>query len=579
MIAAVLLGLALQADPRVRILAVRGETVDGRSAVRVVATAPLTRVTPRRISDELSLTFDADPAPGLPVLVPVLPPVTGGRVDRDQGGVTLRLRVPFAVPYDVRREASGAVVLFGAPVAAVPSPSAPPPAAPSAASAAPPRQASPPPPVPEPPAPTPSPSPDVAELYKRILPPPPPDVPGLPPADAPGAGGQVAVPGTGAEGERTGWVLGPLALHPALSATYVDAEGTILDTPEPVRDRYLEVQPRLLFELLLWKLKLQSDYAPRFRFGSEFEQFGTTTHAGQVDLEVPLGARVLVRGSERYARGTLETTEVDPGREYFFQLGRYVSRTHHAGVRLDTSALLDLDVAGTLTQVRVDDRAGFFDHDTQSLTAAAAYDVRPTLTSFFGYTFSRTPPSAERPLIESTGHTAEVRLQGEVLPLVDGEARVGYEWQEAPFAAPGGQRYRGLVASLKLSKAFAPDTRLQVQGERATYASAFEGNAFYVANSVQADLTAPAPFEVSLHLGGGYHRNDYRTVAPEIGRPRRDRLLGWSVGLGRPFTRWAYVRADFRKERRDSNVDSFDSRSRAFTVQMGIGAFRPSGTR
>jgi hypothetical protein len=205
--------------------------------------------------------------------------------------------------------------------------------------------------------------------------------------------------------------------------------------------------------------------------------------------------------------------------------------------------------------------------------------VRPTLTTFVGYTYNRTPPSRERPIIESTGHAAELRLLGEVLPLVEGEARLGYEWQEAPRAAPGGQRYRGLVASVKLTKSFAPDTRLELQGQRGTYASAFEGNAFYVANALQADLTAPAPFEVALHVGGGYHRNDYRTVALEIGRPRRDRLLGWSLGLGRPFTRWAYVRADYRKERRDSNVDAFDSRSRAFTVQVGIGAFRPSGAR
>lgn len=550
MITAVLLGLALQADFRPRILGVRAETVEGRTAVRVLATRPLPSAAVRRTADELTLTFDADPPPGPSAAIPVLSPVTAARLDRVGQGAVLHLLVPFRTPYELRQEGSAVVILFGARPASVAAP------------------------VPSPaPAPSPSPSPDVAELYRKILPPEPPDVPGLPTA-----GGQVggaAVP----EGDRSGWNLGPLSAHPSLSLTYVDADGTILDTPQPVRDRYFEVQPRLLFELLLWKLKLNSDYAPRFRFGSEFDQLGETSHAAQVDLELPVGTRLVLRGTERYARGTLETTEVDPGREYFFQLGKYVHQTHHAGARLDTSSLLDLDVSATLTKVRVDDRAAFFDHETRSATAAAAYEVRPSLTAFFGYVYTRIPPSPERPLIESTSQAAEVRLQGEVLPLVDGELRVGYLWEDAPGAGPGGQKYRGAVAALRLSKLFAPDIRLDLAGERATHVSAFEANAFYVVSSIQADLTTPLPYEVALHLGGGYHRNDYKTVAPEIGRPRRDQLYGWTVGLGRPFTRWAYVRTDYRKERRDSNLDAFDSRSRAFTVQLGIGVFRPSGVR
>jgi hypothetical protein len=578
-IAAALLGLALQADTRARVLAVRSETVEGRGAVRVMASRPMATASVRRAGDEIVLVFDADPPVTLGP-IPVVPPLTSVRLERAGMGLVLRIGVPLSVPYELRREGSAAVIVFGAPIprapspSPVPAPSASPAPAPSA-SPAPAPSAS----VPAPsasPSPTPSPTlePDVADLYRRILPPPPPDVPGL----APG-GGQVAAPAEGDDEDRSGWNLGPLSFRPSVDVTYVDAEGSILDTPVPVRDRYLEVQPRAAFTLLLWKLKLASEYAPRLRFGSSFEQNRSTTHSVELNVEVPLGTRVLLRGAERYAQGTLETTEVDPGREYFFQLGRYVTNTHHAGLRLDTSALVDIDAAGTLTRVRVDDQSGFFDYETRQATVAAAYDVRPTLTSYFGYVYTEVPPSEERRIIESRAQTAEVRLQGEVLPLVDGELRVGYQWQEAPRAGPGGERFRGVVTALRLTKAFAPDTRLSLRGERQTHPSAFEDNAFYVSNSVLGDLTAPLPLEVALHLGGGYHRNDYRTPARDLGRPRRDELFGWSVGLGRPFTRWAYVRADYRKERRDSNVDAFDSRSRAFTVQMGLGVFRTAVSR
>ena len=50
-------------------------------------------------------------------------------------------------------------------------------------------------------------------------------------------------------------------------------------------------------------------------------------------------------------------------------------------------------------------------------------------------------------------------------------------------------------------------------------------------------------------------------------------IRGWTLGLGRPVTRHAFVRADYRRERRDSNIDAFDSHSNALTVQLGVGLF------
>jgi hypothetical protein len=45
------------------------------------------------------------------------------------------------------------------------------------------------------------------------------------------------------------------------------------------------------------------------------------------------------------------------------------------------------------------------------------------------------------------------------------------------------------------------------------------------------------------------------------------------VGIGRPVTRHAYLRIDYRKERRDSNIDAFDTRSEALIIQLGFGVF------
>ena len=48
-------------------------------------------------------------------------------------------------------------------------------------------------------------------------------------------------------------------------------------------------------------------------------------------------------------------------------------------------------------------------------------------------------------------------------------------------------------------------------------------------------------------------------------------LWDGAVGLSRSLSRRAWVRADYRRERRNSELDVFDVTTDALTVQVGIG--------
>jgi hypothetical protein len=160
---------------------------------------------------------------------------------------------------------------------------------------------------------------------------------------------------------------------------------------------------------------------------------------------------------------------------------------------------------------------------------------------------------------------------------VTGRLSVGYTDQRSPNAAEGGTSFSGLTLGAGLRKEFTPATAVSLGAERATRLSAFEDNAFYVSNAALAQVTAPLLLGVALNVGAGYHLNDYRTAASALGRPREDRIFGWSVGVGRAVTRRAYIRADYRREQRNSNVDDFDITLDALVVQLGIGFFGSAG--
>jgi hypothetical protein len=71
--------------------------------------------------------------------------------------------------------------------------------------------------------------------------------------------------------------------------------------------------------------------------------------------------------------------------------------------------------------------------------------------------------------------------------------------------------------------------------------------------------------------------NRYPTLASTLGEPRRDQIVDWLAGIGRNITKWAYVRVDYRHDRRDSNVDFYDQRTHSFYAELGLGYFGQAG--
>ena len=411
------------------------------------------------------------------------------------------------------------------------------------------------------------------DLYLSILPPPIGD-PEAVASEDPGGQTQGTASGVRDDGARDGLHLGRVQLNPALHALYVRAEGALLDTAEPVEDRYFELRPKVGAEVPISTGYARGSYEVRIRRGSSFDIVeSTTTHIGDLSLQLPLGGVAEMLAAEHFARGILETAEVDPGREYFFRLGRFTRHRHSLGLHLLPGGRADAIVGGSLDVVELDDQSAFFDHEQQAVSVQLGYEVRPALRAALGYGYTRIPFTVERPQVESHLHSAFGELRGEILPLTNGALSIGYSSQTSPNAGPGGTRFTGLTAAGRLEKSFTPSSSLTLAGTRATRVSGFEQNAFYVTSAVEVILRAALPWSLALEAGAGYHRNGYRTLASSIGAPRRDEIRGWMLGLGRPLTRHAFMRADYRRERRDSNIDAFDSRSNVLTAQLGVGLF------
>jgi hypothetical protein len=412
---------------------------------------------------------------------------------------------------------------------------------------------------------------DVRDLYAKILPPP----AGVGPEGEPPAEGSAAEPAA----PREGFYFGPVRLRPTLVTSYIDADTALLDTPQPVRDRYFQIEPRLTFDLgaaVLDGRKVELTYNPRFRTSTAFPELRHATHLATLSLETPVGARFTVRALHHYARGVIETTEVDPGREYFFRLTPFTRQQTTAGVEANSGGRFGLEVHGSRDSVHLSDNAGFFDHRTDVVSSSLIYELGPTLRAYLRYAWDHVPPSAQRPIIESRASTVSLQVNGELIPLVRGDLMVGYRHLSAPRGGSGGTQFDGTVLAASLRKEFTPSASLSLVGSRNTYPSGFEENAFYVATSAGLEADLALPLSLVFHGTVGWQRNAYTVPAAGLSVPRRDELIGWSAGVGRSLTRWSFLRGDYRQDRRDSNLPAFDTNEHVFIVQLGLGYLGPA---
>jgi hypothetical protein len=398
----------------------------------------------------------------------------------------------------------------------------------------------------------------VAELYPQLF-------PSGAPATEPEAERAVDVTELGPD---EGAVLGPFRMRAAVDARYVDADTFIESSAEPTRDNYLELQPRVLAAAPVGAGALRLEYSPVFRAFATFDQVNSSSHLVGAGLELPVGTRVTLRARDRFQSGVLDTRVVDPGGEYFFGLGHFNRNDVDGGASIVVGPRLSVELAGTAGTVHFTEPSSFFDYDTRSASAGLGFELTPRLRAILDYVYDRVPTNDERPEAESTAHGARLSLNGELLPLLTGELSVGYRGQDSPNAGAGGTRYSGLTLRASLMRELGRDSNLAIYANRSTPLSAYQENGFYVATGVQGVLTLALAGKFEARGGLGYQSNDYRTIAPEIGASREDRILGWFVGLRRPIARKLALSGAYRRENRDSNIDDLDTDANGFYLTL-----------
>ncbi|MCI0407113.1 MAG: outer membrane beta-barrel protein, partial [Acidobacteria bacterium] len=366
--------------------------------------------------------------------------------------------------------------------------------------------------------------------------------------------------------------LGHFLFQPLVDATYVWGDNLLLSSGEPFKDSALLVRGRAAFDLLDSEQSLRIVYDLTYRDFQKFELVQKFSHFLNFEAGLALSPRIHLDLGNHLVRGSFESHEIDPGREVFFSIDPFLRNNSRGVLRYEFSERLGLKLLGNFNHVQFLDggAASFYDYDTATAAASFLYQVS-ALTSLFGeYRRAVTPEPVDRPEAASTANSLFFGITGEITPVLVGTAQAGYQWQEIGPESDR-SRFRGLVAEVGLTRSFGEISQFTIKGGRTTFLSNFEGNGYYLANYLEARLILPLAQRLRLLSEGFFFDNNYPWDAA-LERPvREDQALSASAGLVYFLTPLAYVRGDYRYERRYSTLEEFRYRNSALQVLVGFG--------
>jgi len=553
-------------------------------SVRFVLSGPPTAYSATRDGDEILVRIEAQALPGLSLPAPSGP--VRALAFGEAPGFSVRLALGEIRTHEfVRESASLRLLLKKRGEATAPSPTPTPVLEVTATPSL---------------SPSPSPTPDTvrdaetADLYRRLF----------PTSNDPTSVGPVGDTSTEV-GSPENWYsdfsfLGFQA-RPWVSVSYADGQTTQVQTNTVSGDSYWVIQPNLGLgfsppfgggRLGQWRV----NYTTRFRRMLNFNLPRLASHFLDVGVDQPVGALGSIYGTYHFSKGVLETDEIDPGREYGIGLNRVLDtslerfrrNTLGLGLRFDFVADTQVDVSVSQTRVRYGNDPGeeqfafgeraFFDYDARTLNASLRRQLGES--RFLGLLFGvhDTPAQTERTQAQGRGYSYGATFDGEIAALTTGRLQFGYRTQKNPNAGEGGRDYKDITYGAQIARELGSDTTLGLSADRALYLSAYQDNGFYVADSLRADLAKRLPYAVYLRGSFGLQSNSYK-ASPQFSEAtgtfilRKDKLQTWTIGLTRRVTEWAFLRFDYTAERRNSNLDRFDIKSRSITFQLGLGFF------
>lgn len=368
--------------------------------------------------------------------------------------------------------------------------------------------------------------------------------------------------------DEQGIFLGPFMFKPSFWLVFEHTDNLFLQGEKGFKDNLWIIRPQFLLVYPFLENSIEITYVPIWRDYEKYELKHKFTNFFTVQGNFQQSSGLNFKLIDRYVRGYLEVSEIEPQREVVWGTNRFNKNLFSAIANYDFSERLTTSFGGDFNYVKFIDRDQpmfFFDYNTLSLSGSLGYKTSPLTSLFVRYVFFANDAEQKFDTRDFNAHQILFGMDSEATPRLKGGFSLGFERKNFKNID---MIINNFVLSANISYEITESTRFMLNANRGTYQSAYLEAAYFKATSAFVSLTHQFTERFSGTVGGYIQQNSYPQLAVI---ERTDNIYGFNAEVGYIFSTLAVVHFNYKYENRNSNDKNFDYKQNRllFDVQLG----------
>ncbi len=368
----------------------------------------------------------------------------------------------------------------------------------------------------------------------------------------------IAAAGTaGAEGNIH---LGKLQIDPYASVQESWTDNVYFTPTDEQSDRYMRFLPGVKVAFPFGEHQFEAEYFALFTRYNTFSGEDTTDQTGRGRLGLNFGRSLTLDLSDAYTKNHEGRGESATG---FIEVYRLNTAKATAAYRLADRSKVQVDYSHSTYNYMISD---FRDRDENLVAAYVYYRFLPKTSAFIEYdhktvdfTLAANDPSGNS--LDNTQDSVLVGITWEATAKSTGTMKVGRTKKNFESSAVTDLTMWSWYVDI--DHQFSDDTRIKLAGKRQPNETDFFGTSYYITTGASVDFTQRILSKTDLLLVGSYGTDKFSD-----GRKDTTTILG--AGLKYWIKDWFNVNADYRQQKRDSNLATAEYTEHRTTIGASV---------
>ncbi len=370
-----------------------------------------------------------------------------------------------------------------------------------------------------------------------------------------------------------GIIVGNGILRPSFELLLEHDDNIFLTATNKIDDLIYLVRPGIEYEVPFNQSSFKVGAVLQYKDFQDYQFDDNLSPLGSFDLLLKFSNGLTLNLADRYISGVLEVDEIDPDAELLFGKERFRKNGGRFSLRYDFTTRDGIGISADVTDLSFDNSTSLF-YDYTKTGAAISYFhlLHPLVELNVTAKYLDLSHNSAESFRDATGSEAWIGLKGELTQTLSGSARIGFRSLAYDDNEFSGEDFSGLVAEANLSQKLANQATLDLLLHRSSNQSNFAPDVnFYTATRGGLEYHQRID-KLFFSLGGFYQVNDYPNESLLLGLgSRNDKLLRARLSIGYYFMPTLSLRANYRYDDKDSNLDTYDYTSNAFLVDLRWG--------